>query len=124
MTSTSTGAPRSSEAWFVTTHWSVVRAAKEKDSPRSAAALETLYRTYWYSLYAFVRRQLRTPEDAQDFTQQFFARLLEKDYLKSVAQGKGKFRTFLLVVLRRSLAQPSKRDRFCGIVLGALLRLI
>ena len=118
MTSTSTGAPRSSEAWFVTTHWSVVRAAKEKDSPRSAAALETLCRTYWYSLYAFVRRQHRMPEDAQDLTQQFFARLLEKDYLKSIAQEKGKFRTFLLVVLKRFLQNQANAIAFVVLFSG------
>ncbi len=110
MTSTSTETPRQSEAWFVTTHWSVVGTAREKDSPKSAAALEMLCRTYWYPLYSFVRRQGRTPEDAQDLTQQFFARLLEKDYLKSVAQEKGKFRTFLLVALRRFLANEWDRQ--------------
>ncbi len=110
MTSASTGTPRPSGAWFVTTHWSVVLSAREKDSPHSAAALETLCRTYWFPLYAFVRRQGRTPEDAQDLTQEFFARLLEKDYLKSVAQEKGKFRTFLLVALKRFLANQWDRE--------------
>jgi RNA polymerase sigma-70 factor (ECF subfamily) len=98
------------DAWFVTTHWSVVLSAREKDSPHSAAALETLCRTYWFPLYAFVRRQGRTPEDAQDLTQEFFARLLEKDYLKSVAQEKGKFRTVLLVTLKRFLANEWDRE--------------
>ena len=110
MSSTSTGAPRRSEAWFVTTHWSVIRAAREKNSAQSAAALETLCRTYWYPLYSFIRRKGRTPEDAQDLTQQFFARLLEKDYLQSVAQEKGKFRTFLLVALKRFLANEWDRQ--------------
>jgi RNA polymerase sigma-70 factor (ECF subfamily) len=86
---------------FVTTHWSVVLTAQDKDSPRSLEALESLCRTYWYPLYAFVRRQGRSPHDAQDLTQGFFTRLLEKDYLRSVDSGKGKFRTFLLVALKR-----------------------
>ena len=64
---------------FVTTHWSVVLAAKDKSSPDSAAALEALCRAYWYPLYAFVRRQGQTACDAQDLTQEFFARLLAKD---------------------------------------------
>jgi len=110
MSSISTRAPRSSDAWFVTTHWSVVLSAQEKNSAQSAAALETLCLTYWYPLYAFVRRQGRNPEDAQDLTQGFFARLLEKDYLKSVAQEKGKFRTFLLVALKRFLANEWDRQ--------------
>jgi RNA polymerase sigma factor (sigma-70 family) len=104
MGSTSSAVPQSSEAWFLTTHWSVVLSAREPHSTRSAAALETLCRTYWPPLYAYVRRRGHSPADAQDLTQEFFARLLEKDYLRAVAQEKGKFRTFLLVVFQRFLA--------------------
>ena len=101
---------RPSDAWFVTTHWSVVLSAQDKDSVHSAAALESLCHTYWYPLYAFVRRKGKTPEVAQDLTQEFFARLLAKDYLKSVAQEKGKFRTFLLVAFKRFLANEWDRQ--------------
>src|SRR5947209_648105 len=62
--------------WFTATHWSVVLAAKGGHSPQSAEALEKLCRTYWSPLYAFVRRQGHTPQDAQDLTQDFFAWLL------------------------------------------------
>lgn len=96
---------------FATTHWSVVLSAREKDSPRSTEALETLCRTYWYPLYAYVRRQGRSPDDAQDLTQSFFARLLAKDYLQSAAREKGRFRSFLLVALKRFLANEWDRDR-------------
>ena len=96
---------------FVTTHWSVVLSARQKDSPQSAAALETLCRTYWYPLYAYVRRQGHSPPDAQDLTQEFFARLLQKDYLKAAAREKGRFRTFLLVALKRFLANEWDRLR-------------
>ena len=96
---------------FVTTHWSVVLSARRKDSPQSAAALETLCRTYWYPLYAYVRRQGHSPPDAQDLTQEFFARLLQKDYLKAAAQEKGRFRTFLIVALKRFLANEWDRAR-------------
>jgi len=82
----------------------VVLSARKNDSPQSAAALETLCRTYWYPLYAYVRRQGHSPPDAQDLTQEFFARLLQKDYLKAAAQEKGRFRTFLIVALKRFLA--------------------
>jgi RNA polymerase sigma-70 factor (ECF subfamily) len=95
---------------FVTTHWSVVLSAQDKNSPRSLEALEALCRTYWYPLYAFVRRQGRNPHDAQDLTQGFFARLLEKDYLKAAACEKGKFRTFLLVALKRFMADEWDRQ--------------
>ena len=96
---------------FVTTHWSVVLSARQKDSPQSLVALETLCRTYWYPLYAYVRRQGHSPHDAQDLTQEFFARLLEKDYLKAAAQEKGRFRTFLIVALKRFLANEWDRLR-------------
>ena len=95
---------------FVTTHWSVVLSAQEKNSSRAAQALETLCRTYWYPLYAYARRRGHSPPDAEDLTQEFFARLLQKDYLKSVAQEKGKFRTFLLVALQRFLANEWDRQ--------------
>src|SRR5262245_48945241 len=78
---------------FRTTHWSVVLAASDPASPHAAEALETLCRAYWYPLYAYVRRSdpTRSPEDAQDLTQQFFARFLEKDYLGQVDRRKGRF---------------------------------
>src|SRR5437899_7027814 len=93
-------------AQFTTTHWSVVQAA-----PESASALETLCCTYWYPLYAYVRRQGHSPEEAQDLTQEFFTRLLTKNYLASVQQGKGKFRFFLLTALKHFLADDWDRAR-------------
>ena len=111
MMDTAPGTPQSAtDAWFVTTHWSVVLSAREPESAQSAAALETLCRTYWYPLYAFLRRQGRTPQDAQDLTQGFFARLLQKDYLRAAAREKGKFRTFLLVALKRFVANEWDRE--------------
>lgn len=88
----------------------MVLTARDQDSPKSSEALEALCRTYWFPLYAFVRRQGRSPHDAQDLTQEFFARLLEKEYLKSAAQEKGRFRTFLLVALKRFLANEWDRQ--------------
>jgi RNA polymerase sigma-70 factor (ECF subfamily) len=95
---------------FVTTHWSIVLCAQNEDSPASAEALAKLCSTYWFPLYAFVRRQGRSPHDAQDLTQEFFARLLQKDYLKSAAREKGRFRTFLLLALKRFLANDWDRQ--------------
>jgi RNA polymerase sigma-70 factor (ECF subfamily) len=95
---------------FVTTHWSVVLSAQAKGSAKSSEALETLCRTYWYPLYAYARRAGHSPADAEDLTQSFFARLLEKDYLQSAARDKGKFRTFLLVALKRFLANEWDRQ--------------
>ncbi len=95
---------------FVTTHWSVVVSARDRNSPDSDAALETLCRTYWFPLYAFVRRRGHNPQDAQDFTQEFFARLLRKEYLNAAASEKGRFRTFLLVALKCFLANEWNRQ--------------
>src|SRR5882724_4375814 len=90
--------------WFATTHWSVVLAARHKDSPEADAALAELCRTYWYPLYAFVRRKGYSPHDAQDLTQSFFARLLEKNYVAHADRERGRFRTFLLAALNHFLA--------------------
>ncbi len=89
---------------FAPTRWSVVLAAGRSDSTRAQAALEKLCRTYWPPIYAFVRRQGHSPHDAQDLTQAFFARLLEKNYLADVDRAKGKFRSFLLASLKHFLA--------------------
>jgi len=90
--------------WFATTHWSSVLAAGNAASAEAADALERLCRTYWYPLYSFVRRKGYDPHEAEDLTQGFFARLLEKRSLDSVAPEKGKFRTFLLCSLDHFLA--------------------
>jgi RNA polymerase sigma-70 factor (ECF subfamily) len=96
---------------FVTTRWTVVLCARDKSSADSRQALESLCRHYWYPLYAFVRRHGHGPHDAEDLTQEFFARLLQKDYLKSVAREKGRFRTFLLAALKHFLANEWDRSQ-------------
>jgi len=90
--------------WFATTHWSVVLSAADSGSAKAAESLETLCRTYWYPLYAYVRSQGYSPEDAQDLTQGFFERFLEKHYLHDVDRQKGKFRSFLLAALKHFLS--------------------
>jgi RNA polymerase sigma-70 factor (ECF subfamily) len=89
---------------FATTHWSVVVRAGDSRSPEAGAAMERLCRTYWYPLYVFVRRKGHSNDDASDLTQAFFARFLEKDYLRSVDASLGKFRTFLLTSMTHFLA--------------------
>ena len=96
-------------ALFATTHWSVVLAAKPGTSPGAAKALESLCRTYWYPLYAYVRRGGHHPEDAQDLVQEFFSRLLARDFLASVQPAKGKFRWFLLSAIKRFLINERAR---------------
>ena len=102
------GAPAQRE-WFTTTHWSVVLKAADTASPAAKEALETLCRNYWYPLYAYVRRQGHGPEDAQDLTQEFFARLLERKDLQRADPGRGKFRSFLVVSLKHFLANEWHR---------------
>ena len=89
---------------FVTTRWTMVLSAGRKSSPQSDRALGELCQTYWYPLYAYVRRQGRTKEDAEDLVQAFFARFLEKNYLEGLSAERGKFRAFLLASLKHFLA--------------------
>src|SRR5262245_66553937 len=91
------------QAQFATTHWSVVLVAGQDSSPAARAALERVCRTYWYPLYAFVRRSGRTVPEAEDLTQEFFARLLQKDFLAGIKPEGGKFRSYLLAALKNFL---------------------
>ncbi|MEK7674270.1 MAG: sigma-70 family RNA polymerase sigma factor [Verrucomicrobiota bacterium] len=102
--------PANSE-WFVTTHWSVVLAAGQGDAPDAQAALEQLCRTYWYPLYAFVRRLGHAPPDAEDLVQSFFASVLEKKSLRHADPLRGRFRTFLLACLKNFMAKEWQRRR-------------
>src|SRR6266849_3103302 len=96
---------------FQTTHWSVVLAARDMASPEAEAALAELCRAYWYPLYAYVRRKGHSLEDAQDLTQSFFARLLEKNYVAQADRERGRFRTFLLAALTHFLADEWDKAR-------------
>ena len=88
---------------FFTTHWSVVLQAGREDSPQTAEALESLCRSYWYPLYAYVRRHGHDAHDAPDLVQGFFARFLERKYLRHADRNRGRFRTFLLSSLQNFL---------------------
>ena len=94
---------------FRTTHWSVVMAARHAPTAESVAALEVLAKTYWMPLYAFIRRRGADPSEAQDLTQGFFARLLEKEWLLAADAERGRFRTFLLTALTRFLSDEYDR---------------
>jgi RNA polymerase sigma factor (sigma-70 family) len=94
---------------FATTHWTVVLAAGQRHTPQSDRALEELCRSYWFPLYAYIRRRGHAKEDAEDLTQAFFARLLGKNFLGNLDSAKGKFRAFLLASLKHFLA--NERDK-------------
>ena len=95
---------------FNTTHWSVVLAVRG-GSAEAQVALEKLCRVYWYPLYAFVRRQGHSPEDAEDLIQGFFARLLERKDLETVQRERGRFRSYLLVSLKHFTLNEQLRAR-------------
>ena len=96
---------------FVTTHWSIVLAAGQSNSTQAHAALSKLCQTYWYPLYAYVRQRGHSSHDAQDLTQDFFARLLEKNTLGVVTREKGRFRSFLLTALNHFLADEWRKGQ-------------
>jgi RNA polymerase sigma factor (sigma-70 family) len=111
-----------SRAWFATTQWSVVLAAKDRKDPDCRKALEALCQSYWYPLYSYVRRQGRTADDAADLTQEFFTRLLEKDWLADVSRNKGRFRSFLLAAMGHFLA--NEYDKAKAVKRGGKCRIV
>ena len=115
---TSRGGPRV----FPVTQWTVVLAARGTPSPESAAALERLCSSYWYPLYAFVRRSGHSPPDAEDLTQEFFARLLEHNWIAHADRRKGRFRSFLLMAMKRFLAK--EWDKAKTLKRGGQVRLV
>ena len=94
---------------FRQTQWSLVRRAAGLDSPESRGALEVLCRMYWFPIYAFIRRQGHLPHDAQDLTQEFFARLLASNSIVRADPKLGRFRTFLLGALKHFLADAQRK---------------
>ena len=99
------------EPLFVTTHWSVVLAAGRGDTTRAHDALAHLCQTYWYPLYAYARRRGCSPHDAQDLTQEFFARLLAGNWLAEAERDRGRFRSFLLSAMKHFMANEWNKAR-------------
>jgi RNA polymerase sigma-70 factor (ECF subfamily) len=101
---------------FATTHWSLIVAAREPSSPAARQALALLCEAYWYPLYAYIRRRGHAADEAQDLTQEFFARLLERDLLGAADPADGRFRAFLLAACKHFLA--NEHDRACALKRG------
>src|SRR5437867_7912806 len=99
------------QGYFATTHWSVVLSAGRHDTTCANVALEKLCQTYWYPLYAYVRRRGYSPHDAQDLTQGFFTRLLQRNAMTKVDRAKGKFRSFLLASMNHFLSDEWDKSR-------------
>jgi RNA polymerase sigma factor (sigma-70 family) len=96
---------------FATTHWSVVLAAGGHETTRAGDALEVLCRSYWHPLYHYLRRRGFGPEDAQDLTQGFFAKLIQRRAFAKADPQRGRFRSFLLASLKHFLADEWDRAR-------------
>ena len=97
-------------ARFATTQWTAVLIAS-RDGPERTAALEKFCKTYWYPLYAFIRRRGNSPDDARDLTQEFFSRLIEKNWLAGVERRDTRFSTLLLTILKRFLVNEYERNQ-------------
>ena len=98
-------------AQFATTHWTVVLASNSADSSEVRQALDALCRIYWYPLYAFARRQGRNVHDAEDLTQAFVARLLERKAISQADPSRGRFRSFLLTAFKNFLRDEWEKGR-------------
>lgn len=96
---------------FTTTHWSLVLTAYASDTTTAAVALNKLCQSYWYPVYAFIRRKGHQPEDCRDLTQEFFAELLEKDFFKMADRERGRFRSFLLASVKNFLGHQWEKAR-------------
>ena len=101
----------SGSAQFATTRWSLVVCAGQKSSPDSRRALESLCKSYWYPLYAYVRRRVPDTSEAQDLTQAFFAELLEKNYVGSATRERGRFRAYLLTAFKHFLSKEWEKAK-------------
>lgn len=109
MPTSTTDASSRPRNYFATTHWSLVLKAGRSDSTQARHALEKLCRTYWFPLYAYVRRRGYNPEDAQDLTQGFFVRLLEHQSIAAADPERGRFRSFMLGAMNHFLADERAR---------------
>lgn len=103
--------PRPANGQFTTTRWSLVLSAQDESTAQASEALAQLCQAYWYPLYAFIRRRGFTAHDAQDLTQEFFYRLLDRHYLRAVDHRKGRFRSFLLASVEHFLANDWRRSQ-------------
>jgi len=107
---------QSSAGRFATTQWSLVRAAGKRGSAEAEEALAHLCALYWYPVFAFVRRRGHSVEEAEDLTQSFFARLIEKEDFAAADRERGRFRSFLLTACQHFLL--NERDRGLAIKRG------
>jgi RNA polymerase sigma-70 factor (ECF subfamily) len=95
---------------FATTRWSVVMAARVQGTSEARDALGALFRSYGTALYLYARRLGCDATVAEDRTQEFIARLIERDGLRAVEPARGRFRSFLLTMFKHFLLDQRDRD--------------
>src|ERR1041385_1860776 len=95
--------------WFATTHWSVILNAAHGDSPSALQALSTLCQTYWSPIHSYIRSRGYASADADDLTQEFFMRFLEKQQYRAADRERGRFRSFVLACLKNFLNKEHER---------------
>lgn len=95
---------------FNTTHWSIVASSRDDDSEVRNTSLGELYQSYWYPLFAYLRRKGHSPEAAADYVQGFFVELIDKDFLESVAPEKGRFRWFMMSAVKRFVSKQKEKQ--------------
>jgi RNA polymerase sigma-70 factor (ECF subfamily) len=101
----------SHSAQFPSTQWSRVVAAGDRAAPEACASLAELCQTYWYPIYAFIRRKGHSADEASDLTQDYFSRLLEKPVIAAADRSKGRFRAFLRTDCQHFLLNQYRRKR-------------
>jgi DNA-directed RNA polymerase specialized sigma24 family protein len=94
---------------FVTTCWTMVLAATDRSTSQAERAMEEICQTYWFPLYAYIRRRGHSPENAEDLTQEFFRQLLEHHWIGDVDREKGRFRAFLITALKHFMAKEWRK---------------
>lgn len=99
----------SGDSIFVTTRWSVVLDAADQSGPQAERAMEEICTIYWFPLYAYIRWRGNSPEDAEDLTQEFFRRMLEKNWIADADRAKGRLRAFLITALKHFLAKEWRK---------------
>ena len=95
---------------FQTTHWSLVVSSRESDLVVRRRSLEELCGTYWYPLFAYLRRKGNSPDDAADYVQGFFVELIDKSFLEQVSPDKGRFRWFLMAAIKRFVSKQVEKN--------------
>ncbi len=96
---------------FHTTQWSLVVSSRGADSSIRRKSLGELYESYWYPLFAYLRRKGHLPDDAADYVQAFFAELIDKEFLDTVSPDKGRFRWFLMSAVKRFVSKQLEKQQ-------------